>query len=156
MKRNIYRLISLLFFLQVTAIAQKTIVCPESDNSKKIECLGTLEAYDDIIVKSYNFIIYKETNLNTGSFTVRIVSDLVTGTSMTEDKAIKKAKTIKGKPYFTFGEPFKSTGGNDKRIIEYRFYCENGKPTSIEIYVVTRDSAYNPKEAKTLTVTWPG
>ena len=63
-------------------------------------------------------------------------------------KATQKAHTSK-QPYAVYGHRITPKKG-DHRNLEYRIHHENGKPTALEIYLVTRDADWNPKQVKTL------
>lgn len=125
-----------------------------SSATEKCECLGYLEGYDDILRSAYAFTICKVSYLKAGDYEIVIRSNLVTGTSLTKEKARELAKTA-DKEYFTYGKPFDASDPAENRHIEYRFYQQNGEPTAIEIFLVTRDNQGNAKSPKTVKVPWP-
>ncbi|MBD3412437.1 MAG: hypothetical protein GF397_04910 [Elusimicrobia bacterium] len=90
-----------------------------------------------------------------GIFASRDVS--VTGTRLTLEQARERARKAlsQGEEYFMTGPHFKALGKRDPRVVEYRFYQENGEPTAIEVYVIMRDSNRKAKPAKSIKVPWP-
>ncbi len=136
---------------------KKLVELPKNTSSKEYKSLGYVQAHDTIIKKDYAFLIYKESDLNKGSFVIRIKSNVVTGTVLDQPSALKNAQKAnkEGKKYFTMGRPFSPAGALDKRVVEYRFYQKNGKPDSIEVYVVTRNKKRNANKPKTAKASWP-
>jgi len=112
-----------------------------------------VESYDEVENKNYAFIVFCITDLNTGKSEVRIRSNVLTGTSLSTEKARVLAK--KAQKAGTRGNPFTPAGKLDKRQVEYRFYQEKGEPTAVEIFIVTRDVERKAKEPKILKIDWP-
>lgn len=128
-----------------------------SSEPYKAEVMGYLEEKDDVLNMYYAFLVCKTTNLNTGEWELKVRSETVTGTSLTNAQAIQLSAQAqeKGKEYFTRGAPFTPEGNLDKRKIEYRIRQAGGKPIALEILLVLRNSDRTAKPEKTLSIDWP-
>lgn len=131
--------------------------CRASNADQETTRLGSLEEQDDVTGETYGFVTCQRKNLNTGTWDVIVQSNIAVGAGLDEKQALEKSSQAQaaGKDYVTFGLPFNPLGPMDKRLIEYRLYQKDGKPSEIELYVVMRDTDRNPKEAKMVKVAWP-
>ncbi len=139
------------------ALAKQKISCPKSSTFTAIECLGYVESSDKILNDVYAYLLYKETRKNSSTWKMKIKGNITTGTSIAPAQALKLAgkANADGKSYFTIGSPLKASDTSEKRVVEFRIYQKNGKPTDIEIYVVTRNASGGANAPKTLKVKWP-
>jgi len=129
----------------------------KSSEPYKAEVMGYLEEKDDVLNLYYAFLVCKTTNLNTGELEMKIRSNILTGTSLTSAQALEFSEKAvgEGKAYVIRGSPFVPEGALDKRKIEYRLNQENGKPVSLEILLILRNSDRTAKPEKTLSIDWP-
>lgn len=130
---------------------------PESNESQTIEPLGTLEAYDAVLNDDYAFVMYKETDRDSGAWRVRIKGRHLTGVvfepAMIATNA--RATSAQGKPFFTWGNGIDPSAG-DARSLQYRVHCADGKPTHLEIAIRLRRADGTADQEKSLRVAWPG
>jgi hypothetical protein len=168
MRRFIYPLLLTALLLAPSVRAdqeKKRVQAPRDDARWKVTELGYMEIQDAFVEKDdgyYAFVVYKrvEKEALPGKKKQKelvIRSNMVTGTSWTPEKGASMASSLEksGKPMRTWGSPFKSTGADDKREIEYRFHQKDGKPEKIVIYAVMRDEEKKPTKPATLEVAWP-
>lgn len=122
-------------------------------NSKryKHELIDYLYAYDDIIEDYYAFVLYKVIDIPTKKVKIKAASNYLPGITFSPPYTTKAAqKAFKaGKPFALQAKVFTAPEGDPRRM-EYRVYQKNGKPVAIEIFVVTRNSDWTPKKAKSL------
>ncbi len=129
-------------------------------NRWQIKELGYIEETDDVDHTTYGIIVYKETDLDTGIYIVKIFPSRFTsiyGSTYTFAQAENLTKKAQedGVEYGSNGPRFNPIGVNDPREVEYRIYQTNGEPTYLEIYIVGRDADRQAKPAKTLKIDWP-
>jgi len=138
------------------SIAQR-LAAPESDASRTIEALGNVEVYDAVLNCDYAFVIWKETDVGSGEWRVRLKSSQTTGVVFEPDAMTRKARETgsRGEAYFTWGTGIDPSAG-DARKIEYRVHQIEGRPAAIEVVVVMRKFDGSAGESKSLRVDWPG
>lgn len=133
---------------------------PKSDKKHKYEHLGYIHSYDVVSNKDYAFVVFKETELKTGEWRVRIRQAGSGGASLKSDHdALKKAiaeAAREGKTYVVRGYRMKAKPG-DPRMFEFRLYFDKTtlNPSHLEIHLVTRNGDSSANEKKVLKVDWP-
>lgn len=137
-------------------MATKLVEAPASDSARTTESLGYVEAYDAVLNCDYAFVVYKETDKDSGAWRVRIKSSQTTGVVFEPEAMRLKAREAgaQGKAYFTWGAGIDPSVG-DQRQIEYRVYQEGGKASAIEVLVRMRKFDGTADEAKSVRVKWP-
>ena len=135
------------------------IEAPRSSNYIKIEPLGYLDSFDAVINRHYAMVIYSETRVAGGKTVLKIKSKNTAGSTFdTDNESFKIALRIaaaRGRPYIHWGYRFQ-TKEKDRRLIENRvFMDEKGKPTALEVLLVTRKADGSPNEPKTIRIAWP-
>lgn len=132
------------------------IEAPASDNARKYETLGYVDAYDAVLNCDYAFVAYKETEKASGDWRVYIKSSQTAGGSF--EPAMMKSKAreagAQGKPYFTWGFTF-STSASDPRQIEFRVYQKDGQPSEVEMFVAMRKADGTGDKPKSVRFAWP-
>ncbi len=137
-------------------MATKLVEAPASDSARTTETLGYVEAYDAVLNCDYAFVVYKETEKDSGSWRVRIKSSQTTGVVFEPEAMRLKARETgaQGKAFFTWGAGIDPSAG-DQRQIEYRVYQEGGKASAVEVLVRMRKFDGTADEAKSVKVKWP-
>ncbi len=129
---------------------------PKSSESKKFEQLLYFEQTDDAASKTYAFLAYKETDVKTGKWVVRMTGNATPGTTFDPAQMEKQAQKAEanGKEFFVWGfnmQPKK----NDSRLVETRVYQSGGKPTRVEVHLVLRKADGSAKAEKVGKFKWP-
>lgn len=129
---------------------------PESTSSVRYESLAYVDAYDAVLNIDYAFVAYKETDVDSGEWRVRIRSTQTAG-AVFEPEAMRlqsRAAGAQGKPYFVWGfnlEP----GADETRQIEFRVHVANGAPASIEMLVRMRNADGSAAAPTSVSFPWP-
>jgi hypothetical protein len=137
-------------------VQKQLIEAPASDSSRTFEPLGYVEAYDAPLNADYSFVIYKETDRDTGAWRVRIRSSGMTGVVFEPEQMRLQARAAgaQGKPFFTWGAGI-TPSASDQRHVEYRVHVEGGKPSAVEIILQLRKFDGTADEAKSCRAPWP-
>jgi len=118
-----------------------------AENEKDLSMLQSLDGKNG---KLYSFAICYDKKRKE----IRIKAYPVTGTVIkpANFKRIAKKK-VADKDYALWGDPYKPTGEDDKRMVEYRIFLnKDDKPVGIEIFVQTVNADGSPKEPKSVKV----
>src|SRR5690349_10914385 len=101
-------------------MATMLVEAPASDASRMYETLGYVEAYDAVLNSDYAYVVYKETEKDSGAWRVRIRSSQTTGVVFEPEAMRLKARETgaQGKPYFTWGAGMEPSA-SDQRQVEY-------------------------------------
>jgi hypothetical protein len=131
--------------------------CPPKDTNIAYSQLGYIDAYDGIINQYYAFIVFKEINRRGNLTTLGIGGNIATGITLSNERGQKLAAQAhkEGMPFATVGNPIPPLAEGDPRTVQYRILQEDGQPTELEIFIVTRDNTGKAKEPKSLKVKWP-
>lgn len=124
----------------------------------KYEQLAYVESTDDMISKTYAYLAYKETNASSGDWRVKINGTVTAGTMMDPKMMVKKSEETErsGKESFGWGFALKPReGSNDTRLVETSVHQKEGKPTHVELHLITRNADGSPKEEKVMKFDWP-
>ncbi|MCP4376454.1 MAG: hypothetical protein GY794_09800 [bacterium] len=139
--------------------SRQLVHAPKSSPNMEIKQLAYLESFDAVMDRDYAFVIYKETGADTGKWVVRIKGSLTAGTviepeSFALKSALKKAAKH-NEPYIVWGFNLKPSE-KDPRLIETRVLIDaSGKPTAMELHLITRKSDQSPRDKKVTKVPWP-
>jgi hypothetical protein len=132
------------------------IEAPASTSTQQITPLATLDGYDAVLNDDYAFVAYKETDISSGEWRVRIKARHLTGVVF-EPEAMRlqsRAAGAQGKPYFTWGNGIDPSAG-DPRLLSYRVHVADGKPSKIEIALQLRNADHSAAPAKSVSFPWP-
>lgn len=133
---------------------------PKSSSHTEVEQLAYVESFDAVADRDYAFVIYKETKANTDKWVVRIKGSVTAGEvfdpgSPALKSAIKKA-VGHDEPYVVWGfhlQPSES----DPRLVENRLLLgSDGKPSALELHLITRKADHSAPDEEVVTVPWPG
>lgn len=132
------------------------VEAPASTSTQTITPLAAIDAYDAVLNDDYAFVAYKETDIGSGEWRIRIKARHLTGVVF-EPEAMRlqaRAAGAQGKPYFTWGNGIDPSAG-DPRLVQYRVHVEGGKPSKIEIALQCRKADHTASEAKSVSFAWP-
>jgi hypothetical protein len=137
-------------------MATMLVEAPASDGARTIEKLGYVEAYDAVLNCDYAYVVYRETDKDSGAWRVRVKSSQTTGVVFEPEAMRLKAREAgaQGKAYFTWGAGMDPSAG-DQRQVEFRVHQEGGKASAVEVYVRMRKFDGTGDEAKSVKVKWP-
>jgi len=133
---------------------------PKSSAHTEVEQLAYLESFDAVVDKTYAFVVYKETKVDSGKWVIRIKGSVTAGTVFDPDSpslknAFRKAAGHE-EPYIVWGFNLLPKG-NDPRLVENRVLIdERGKPAAIEIHLITRKADGSARDKEVVSVEWPG
>jgi hypothetical protein len=137
-------------------MATKLIEAPVSTPSQSIAVLAELEAYDAVLNDDYAFVAYKESDIASGEWRVRVKARHLTG-AVFEPEAMRlnaRSTGAQGKPFFTWGNTMDPSAG-DPRSIQYRVHVKDGKPSEVEILVQMRKADGSADAPKSARFAWP-
>lgn len=132
---------------------------PKSSAHMDMEQLAYVSSFDAVVDKEYAYLVYKETNLDTGKWVVRIKGSVTAGTvfdpaNVSLKNALKKA-AAHDEAYAVWGFNLKPTD-RDPRLVENRiFFDERGNPTALEVHLITRKADRSPMQEQSVRVPWP-
>lgn len=128
------------------------------EGTYKYEQLGYLESHDDMVDKTYAYLAFKETSASSGDWRVRVTGTVTAGTLFDPKMMAKESEKAErsGKDHFIWGFNLKPRdGSNDPRLVETRVFQSAGKPTHVEVHLITRNKDNSAKEEKVLKFNWP-
>ncbi len=137
----------------------QVVTAPKSSTSIEVEQLAYLESFDAIVDRDYAFIVYKETKADSGKWVIRIKGSVTAGAVFDPDSSALKSAIKKAaghdEPHLVWGFNLQPKEG-DPRLVENRIiFDKDGKPSSLEVHLVTRKADGSARESKIATVDWP-
>jgi hypothetical protein len=141
------------------ADSDQAVPLPKSSSHTEFEQLAYLESFDAVVDKLYALLVYKETKVGAGKWVIRIKSSVTAGTvfdpwSSALKSALRKAAAHEEK-YLVWGFNLKPSEG-DPRLVENRVLVDaEGKPTALEVHLVTRKADGSAMAEVVETVDWP-
>ena len=132
---------------------------PKTSRHLEVEQLAYVESFDAVADKDYAFVVYKEVKTDTNKWVIRIKGSATAGTAIDPDakalmNTIKKAAAHE-EPYVVWGFHLQPSA-NDPRLVETRVLIDSeGRPTSLELHVVTRKADRSANDEKVAIVPWP-
>ena len=138
----------------------QVVKAPKSSSHTEVEQLAYVESFDAVVDKTYAFVVYKEKKVDSGKWVVRIKGSVTAGTvfdpnNVSLKNAFKKAAGHK-EPYIIWGFNLQSKE-SDPRLVENRVLIDqNGKPTVLELHLITRKADGSARDKKVVSIEWPG
>lgn len=138
----------------------QVVTAPKSSSHTDVEQLAYLESFDAVVDKDYAFVVYKETKVDSGKWIIRIKGSVTAGTVFDPESSALKAALKKAaahdETYLVWGFNLRPKEG-DPRLVESRILLDdNGKPSSIEVHLITRNADGSAREEQVAAVDWPG
>jgi hypothetical protein len=139
--------------------SDQVITAPKSSPSTAAEQLAYLESFDAVTDKDYAFVVYKETRTDSGKWVIRIKGSVTAGAVFDPagsafKTAIKKALGH-DEAHLVWGFNLQPKQG-DPRLVENRVVLgNNGKPSALELHLVTRKADGSARDEQITTVAWP-
>jgi len=137
----------------------QVIRAPKPPAGTLVEQLAYLESFDAVVDKDYAYVVYKETRVDTGKWVIRITGTVTAGTKFDPDSSALKGALKKAanhdEPYLVWGFNLLPKG-SDPRLVENRILLDsNGKPSALELHLITRKADQSAREEQVATVPWP-
>ena len=139
--------------------SDQVVHAPKSSSHTQVEQLAYVDSFDAVADKDYAYVVYKETKTDSGKWVLRIKGSVTAGTAFDPaSSALKSAfKKAAGhdEPYVVWGFNLQSKEG-DPRLVENRILIDgDGKPTAVELHLITRKADQSARDEKVVTVPWP-
>lgn len=137
----------------------QVVRAPKSTSGTEVEQLAYVESFDAVADKDYAYVVYSETNVPTGKRVIRIKGSVTAGMTLDPDasafkSALKKASNH-DEPYLVWGFNLQPKG-NDPRLVENRVLLgADGKPSALELHLITRQADHSARDEQVVTVPWP-
>lgn len=140
--------------------SDQVVTAPKSSPQVQVEQLAYVESFDAVVDKDYAYVVYKETRTDSGKWVVRIKGSVTAGAVFDPDSSALKSAIKKAaghdEPYLVWGFNLQPKEG-DPRLVESRILLDSdGKPSAIEVHLVTRKADGSAREEKVVTADWPG
>ncbi len=140
--------------------SDQVVTAPKSSSHTEVEQLTYLESFDAVIDKDYASVVYKETKTDSGKWVIRIKGSGTPGAVFDPDSSAFKAAVKKAaghdEPHFVWGFNLQSKEG-DPRLVESRVILgSDGKPSALEVHLITRKADGSAREEQIATAAWPG
>ncbi len=138
----------------------QVIPAPKSSTALEVEQLAYLESFDAVVDEDYAFVVYQETKTDSGKWVIRIKGSVTAGAVFDPDSSALKSAIKKAaghdEPYLVWGFNLQPKEG-DPRLVENRVILgKDGKPSDLEVHLVTRKADGSARETQIATVAWPG
>ncbi len=138
----------------------QVVNAPKSSSHTEVEQLAYIESFDAVVDKTYAFVVYKEKRVDSGKWVIRIKGSVTAGTVFDPDNASLKNAFKKAaghdEPFVVWGFNLQSKEG-DPRLVENRVLIDQGgKPSAIEIHLITRKADGSARDKELVSVEWPG
>jgi hypothetical protein len=137
----------------------QVVKVPKSSSHTEVEQLAYLESFDAVVDKTYAFVVYKEKKAASGKWVMRIKGSVTAGTVFDPDNASLKNAFKKAagheEPYIVWGFNLQSKEG-DPRLVENRVLIDkSGKPSALEIHLITRKADGSARDKEVVSIEWP-
>lgn len=139
--------------------SDQVVHAPKPSSHTQVEQLAYVESFDAVADKDYAYVVYKETKTDTGKWVLRIKGSVTAGTVLDPAAPALKAACKKAaghdEAYVVWGFNLQSSE-NDPRLVENRVLIDSdGKPTALELHLITRKADQSARDEKVVTVPWP-
>ena len=134
----------------------RLVQLPASSAEITYEELAYVASRDDILEQTYAYLAYKQTDVGTGGWLVRVTGSVTAGASLEPERiaSAAAAAAAAGESSFVWGYRL-ATKPNDPRRVETRVHVAEGEPTHVTLHVVTRNRDRSPKAEVTAFFPWP-
>ncbi|KQP21678.1 hypothetical protein [Pseudorhodoferax sp. Leaf267] len=139
-----------------TARSGALLQLPVSDNRTRYEAMAYLQADDGASGDVHAFLAYKETDLASGAWRVRVKSLQTAGGVFEPAAMVQQAQAAarRGQAYFVWGYHLTPTA-SDPRRIEFRVHVLNRRPARLELYARLRRADHSPGLPCSVVCDWP-
>ncbi|MCP4968935.1 MAG: hypothetical protein GY926_27370 [bacterium] len=139
--------------------SDQVVHAPKSSADMAVEQLAYVESFDAVVDKDYAYVVYKETKTGTGKSVIRIKGSVTAGTVFDPESSALKGSLKKAaghdEPYLVWGFNLQPSE-NDPRLVENRVVLDSdGKPSTLEVHLITRKADQSPRDKKMVSVPWP-
>jgi hypothetical protein len=138
----------------------QVVRAPKSSSHTEVEQLAYLESFDAVADRDYAFVVYKETKIGNGKWVIRIKGAPTSGAVFDPDSSAFKTSIKRAaghdEPYCVWGFNLQPKEG-DPRLVENRVILDSdGKPSALEVHLITRKADGSAREEQVATIPWPG
>jgi hypothetical protein len=138
--------------------ADQAVKTPKTTDRLATEQLGYIESFDAVIDKKYAYCAWKETAPD-GKWKIKIKGNITVTTVLDPGNASIKRGLDKAAGHdetsFLWGFEMKPKAG-DTRLVQNRILLDKkGKPTGVEVHLVTRKADGSPRDAEVMAFPWP-
>ena len=138
--------------------SDQVVHAPKSSSHTEVAQLAYVDSFDAVVDKDYGFVVYKETKTDTGKWVIRIKGSVTAGTVLdpaaTALKGAFKKAAGHDEPYIVWGFNLQPSEG-DPRLVESRVMIDSdGKPSELELHLITRKADQSARDEKVVTVPW--
>jgi len=139
--------------------SDQVVQAPKSTPQTEIEQLAYVESFDAVIDKDYAYVAYKETKTDTGKWIIRIKGAATGGAVLDPSASAFKSALKKAaghdETHVVWGFNLQPRG-NDPRLVENRVLIDSdGKPSALEMHVITRKADQSARDEKVASAPWP-
>jgi len=139
--------------------SDQVVHAPKSTPHMKIEPLAYVESFDAVVDRDYAYAVYKETKTATGKWVIRIKGSATAGAVFDPAASALKSAFKKAaghdEPHVVWGFNLQPRE-NDPRLVENRVLVDgDGRPSALEIHLITRKADQSARDEKVATVPWP-
>ncbi|MFQ5474307.1 MAG: hypothetical protein ACE5DM_00570 [Candidatus Nanoarchaeia archaeon] len=104
--------------------------------------------------KAYAYLAYKENNVQSGRWIIRIKGNSTAGTSFDPAQMEKQSQKAEGKEFFIWRFNMQPKE-DDPRLVETRVFQSGGKPSHAELHLILRNADDSAKDEKVGRFDWP-
>jgi len=131
---------------------------PKTTDRLSVEQLGYIESFDAVIDRKYAYCAWKETAPD-GKWKVKIKGNITVTTVLDPNNASLKKQIEKAAGHderkMVWGFEMKTKEGDHRKVQNRILLDEKGKPTGIEVELVTRKADGSPRDPEVMTFPWP-
>ena len=138
--------------------ADQAVKTPKSTDRVATEQLGYIESFDAVIDKKYAYCAWKETAPD-GKWKIKIKGNITVTTVLDPNNASLKRQIEKAAGHderqMPWGFELKTKEGDHRKVQNRIVLDEKGKPTGVEVELVTRKADGSPRDPEVMAFPWP-
>jgi hypothetical protein len=139
--------------------SDQVVRAPSSSAHTEVEQLAYVESFDAVADKDYAYVVYKETKVDTGKWVVRVKGSVTAGAVFDPESSAFKAALKKAanheEPYFVWGFNLQPKENDPRRVEKRVLIGEDGRPSALELHLITRKADHSARDERVATAPWP-
>ncbi len=140
--------------------SDQVVTAPKSSPHIRVEQLAYVESFDAVVDRDYAYVVYRETKTDSGKWVMKIKGSATAGAMFDPDSSALKSALKKAaghdQPHLVWGFHLQPKEG-DPRLVENRILLDgDGKPSALEVHLITRKADGSAREEKIVAADWPG
>lgn len=136
----------------------QAVTPPKSTDRLAVEQLGYIESFDAVVDKKYAYCAWKETTPD-GKWKLKIKGNITVATVLDPNNASLKKQIEKAAGHdeksCVWGFEMKTKEGDNRKVQNRILLDEKGKPTGIEVELITRKADGSPRDPEVMQFPWP-